>query len=295
MKTIDIRELAQNSPDFRCLSGSRLYGTNTETSDWDFRGFIFPPFEYLIGVKNFDCVELEGDSKIHNVSQFLKLILRGDPQCTELLFASPEHISILTETGQAILDLKDHLLSMSIFGRILGYSAGEWRKCMALKIVSKERSREKHDVISDIRTFWHPDKENMDEICRILDSFDEKTIVSSFSGVGQKRKQDIEEFGFCRKSAAHSIRLLGQLIEIMDTGKMTFPRPNASLLLDIRNGKYKKEDLQIMYDDLVHEAEDKKEKSCLPYKPNEKRVWEVYTELTATKLVNDERLKDFAS
>jgi predicted nucleotidyltransferase len=31
-----------NEPDFLAVSGSRLYGTNREDSDHDFRGFVMP-------------------------------------------------------------------------------------------------------------------------------------------------------------------------------------------------------------------------------------------------------------
>ena len=35
-----------------------------------------------------------------------------------------------------------------------------------------------------------------------------------------------------------------QLTELLLTGDILFPRPNANFLLDVRNGKYSKEELQ---------------------------------------------------
>lgn len=292
MKYEKLLQLAISSPDFLCESGSHLYGMSTPTSDYDLRGFVFSPFPYLIGVRKFKCQELEGDTKIYSTKAFLKLVLKGDPLCSELFYADEKHIKECSKWGREILNLKDDIISNTIYGRIMGYSNNEWRKAMGVKIVSKTKKREKGSIISDIREIWKPTKEKMDEIVKILDSFDEKKIVSSVSGLGSKRKKDIEEFGFCRKSAAHSIRLIKQIIELMETGKITFPRPDKDILLGIRNGTYTKEEVEEIYTEAVCKAEKARDKSILPDKPNEKKVWEVYLELVVDILADTNDLKN---
>lgn len=282
-----LKNKAMKSPDYKWVSGSRLYGMASKTSDWDIRGFIVPPFEYLIGVKQFKSIECDGDDhKIYNLQHFLKLALKGDPQITEGFFAPADNVLAISTVGKAIMGLKDSLISNAIFGRIMGYSTGEWRKAMAIKIVSKRWKKEKYEVINDIRNLWHPKKEAMDSIIEILEDLDEKNIISSQAGLGVKRKADVEKYGFCRKSAAHAIRLVKQVTELMLTGKMTFPNPDATMLLDIRNGKYTKEDLEALHKNVVETAEAARKKSVLPDKPDRKKVWGVYQDIVLDLIVN---------
>ena len=289
MKDEKLLEAKLQTPDLLCESGSHLYGMATPESDYDLRGFILPPFSYLIGVKKFDCQEMPGDKKMYSTAHFLKLVMKGDPQCSELFYASEKHIVECSEFGREILNLKEYLISNAIYGRIMGYSTGEWRKAMAVKMVSTRFNKSKKEIINDVRNHWNLKKEKMDEIIKTLESVDEKKCISSMAGLGVKRKNDIEKYGFCRKSAAHSIRLVKQLTELMETGNIIFPRPDKDLLLDIRNGKFTKEELEEYHDEVVSEAEAMRDKSVLPEKPNANKVWERYIELVVSFVVEDEQ------
>src|SRR5271157_5041419 len=46
------------------------------------------------------------------------------------------------------------------------------------------------------------------------------------------------EFGFDTKGAMHMLRVLGEGMELMTTGRITLPRPEAPFLRDVRNGVY---------------------------------------------------------
>jgi predicted nucleotidyltransferase len=84
---------------------------------------------------------------------------------------------------------------------------------------------------------------------------------------GQKncRRQDlVDKYGYDTKYAMHLIRLLGEGKELLEDGKITFPRPNKDLLIDIRNGKYTVEQIEGMAMELEFEAGAAAGKSPLP-------------------------------
>jgi hypothetical protein len=285
-------QVAVENPDFLCEAGSRLYGTSTPESDHDLRGFAFTPFEYLIGVNQFKMRDLGDDHKIFSVWRFLDLAMGGDPLLTEILFAPEDKIVKCTELGKGILELRDDIISNVSFRRIMGYSNSEWRKTIGCKIESKENKKDKDNVLNDIRNLFKPNKEQMDTIVGVLDQLDEKIMVPSFSGMGEKRKADMAKYGYCRKNAVHSIRLVKQVTELMKTATLTFPRPEAELLMSIRNGELTKDEVQAVYDDARTQAEEQRENSSLPDKPNRVKIHKYYTLMVADILNGDERFEE---
>ena len=80
------------------------------------------------------------------------------------------------------------------------------------------------------------------------------------------------KYGFDTKHGSHLFRLITEGEELLTTGHITFPRPDAELLLDIRNGKW-------TYDQLIEKVQDFENKfeylyiySILPKKPNRKKI-----------------------
>lgn len=116
-----------DNPDFLVLSGSRLYGTVIEGSDYDYRGFVIPPFEYLVGVYKFDQQVLKTpDKTVWSLIKYIELLLKGDPNCIELLFAPPENIINISPLGNRILNIKDSFLSKRLIPRVIGYAISEY-------------------------------------------------------------------------------------------------------------------------------------------------------------------------
>lgn len=79
-----------------------------------------------------------------------------------------------------------------------------------------------------------------------------------------QRPDLIERYGFDVKFAMHYVRLLGECREMLREHKVTLPRPEKELLIDIRTGKYTQNQVLEMGDDLAGECQQLLEKSDLP-------------------------------
>jgi len=87
-----------------------------------------------------------------------------------------------------------------------------------------------------------------------------------------KRSKSEEKFGFDTKHMSHLFRLMSEGEELLTTEFITFPRPDAEFLLDIRNGKYSYEELTDMIGDYDNKFDKLYETSNLPNKPNRKII-----------------------
>jgi hypothetical protein len=268
-------------PEYLAISGSNLYGTDTEESDIDSVGYVVPPFNYGLGGKEFTCKQLKTtDAKVYSLAYYLQLIISGDPLLTESLFIPKQLIVKSSSIHEKVLSLKSDLISNNIYNRILGYSRSEWRKAMGLKYVEEPRTKTEEEVIAHIRKTFFLNKEKMDSLISILMEDKESKLVSSIPSVGSRRKEEYEKYGYCVKSASHSIRLVEELYELITTGEMIFPRPNAEYLLDVKKGRIKKEEVDKVYHALVEKTEKVREDSVLPDQPNQKWIWSVCSEIT---------------
>ena len=112
--------------------GSHAYGTNTETSDEDFKGVAIPTKEYFLGaVKRFEQAELKApdpDAVIYDIRKFFNLAAECNPNIIEVLHTSPEDHLLVDPIGEIILDHKDEFLSRKIKHTFLGYSVSQLKR-----------------------------------------------------------------------------------------------------------------------------------------------------------------------
>lgn len=85
---------------------------------------------------------------------------------------------------------------------------------------------------------------------------------------GTKGKKLIELYGYNTKDAMHIIRVLGQCVEILETGELTLPRPNSVVLLEIKNGKWPIGEVQETAEALINDIKRLEEQSDLPKVPD---------------------------
>lgn len=117
--------------------GSHAYGTNTATSDEDFKGVAIPPKQYFLGTMHrFEQAELKApdpDAVIYDIRKFFNLAADCNPNIIEVLHTAPEDHFIVSPLGERILENKDAFLSKKIKFTFLGYSVSQLKRIQTHK------------------------------------------------------------------------------------------------------------------------------------------------------------------
>lgn len=275
-----------DNPDFLVKTGSHLYGVARPDSDIDYRGFVFPPVEFLVGLDRFEQKEFKypEDKIVYSYHKFVALLMQSNTHALETLFAPDNMVVATSKIAENLKEKRSLFVSKASFRPFWGFSISEWRKVKGTRIEVEKITPDEQRITDMIREVYKPDKVWMDEIVEVLMKNHTKTEVSSTRHLGEKRKLSIEKHGYSVKNAYHAIRLLHQGIELLSTGNMTFPRPEVNYLQDIRNGKLSLEDLEKEYERLMKELKLAEEKSPLPARQDRDKINKVLIEQSLLKI-----------
>ena len=113
-----------------------------------------------------------------------------------------------------------------------------------------------------------------------LNLFITQAAGASYGGFAKQQEKEFskmfsEDHPKKFKSAMHLIRVVTMGIEMLEGKGLHVYRPDREYLLNIRNGKYTKEELLSMYADLSAKFTYAKENTALPKGPDMKRVEEL--------------------
>lgn len=112
--------------------GSHAYGTNTATSDEDFKGIAIPTKQYFLGTMHrFEQAELKApdpDAVIYDIRKFFNLAADCNPNIIEVLHTDPSDHFIVDPIGEIILEHKNDFLSKKIKHTFLGYSVAQLKR-----------------------------------------------------------------------------------------------------------------------------------------------------------------------
>lgn len=119
---------------FLTRHGSHAYGTNTPTSDEDFKGLAIPPPKYFTGYLNvFEQAEFKHqvdgqDVVIYNITKFFKLAADCNPSIIEVLFTDPGDHVIRTPLSDALLERRNLFISKKAKHTFSGYATSQLKR-----------------------------------------------------------------------------------------------------------------------------------------------------------------------
>jgi len=287
---------------FECITGSRLYGTETPESDIDYRGVCIPPLNVLLDpFNNFDQKDSgfkEEDRTIYNLKKFMKLCADNNPNIIELLFIPKDKMLVCTKEWEYILTHKNLFISKKSKFTFSGYAFSQ------LKLIERHRKwflnppKNKPDrkdfglphnpivslawikAVKDTLSFDLLKDEYKEQIEKEKSYIASKTAWDNYlmwdKNRNPKRKPLEEKFGYDTKHASHLVRLMTEGEELLTTGKITFPLVNAEEILSIKNGKYSYDEIIEMADNFDKKFNELYNTSQLPHSANKKALTQVY-------------------
>lgn len=286
---------------FVTLAGSRAYGTSTPTSDYDYRGIAIAPQAHMYSyMHNFEQAvqNKPTDLVVYSLQKFMKLAADSNPNIIEILYTDPSAWVLSTPVFKELVDNRHLFLSTKARHTFSGYAISQLRRIKSHRdwLLNPPKNKptreafglsEANKVSKSVQGAF----ENISEkhgakfdahIMELLTA--EKryaaALVNYQQYVGWKKNRNASrasleaENGYDTKNAMHMVRLMRMCKEILSTGEVIVNRPDATELLEIRNGAWS-------YDKLIAWAEMMDEdiealyisgNSGLPTKPDHKAL-----------------------
>lgn len=282
---------------FKCLAGSRLYGTATPESDTDYRGVFVPPVLDLlnpfkeIGIQVF---HEEFDEQLYPVHKFFVMAEKANPNIIELFYAEN---MLSNPVWDLIRDNSDAFLSKRIKGTFLGYANQQLQRIdRHLKWVQNpptKPSRKEYGLPIDgkilnetqLGAIRHIPKEAFKE--EIYDGVQAEIAYAKHKSDWNAYQKWLRErnparaelerkIGYDAKHGMHLIRLYQQGLELAVTKRIEFPLKCAETLRAIRNCEVSLEELMQIKNDNEVRFITALDHSDLPDKPDRERLLDLY-------------------
>lgn len=310
--------MKQQETIFRIKHGSHLYGTNTPTSDLDYKEVHLPAGRDILMMRAKDAYSYgpskdvgeknqagDVDVQSFSVHKLLSMIKAGDIIGLEMLFVPDSCVEWCYPEYNYILEFREELLSRQVSGYIgycqrqaakygiRGSRVAAVRDAMNLFalfmdsggttakvgeypwLLEKFVATHEHSAIVDLENKGTGTMIKHFECCdrKVPYTVSVKEAHSIYKKVfdeyGHRSLAAEKNEGIDWKAMSHAVRVGNQAIELLNTGFMTFPRPEAEHLLNIKKGLVDYKEVAQELETLLKDVVDASAKSSLPEKPNE--------------------------
>ena len=289
---------------FECITGSKLYGTDTPDSDLDTRGVIIPPMEVMIDpFMRFEVKDgFDGEDRaLYDLGKFMNLAADCNPNIVELLFVPDQLVLFKKDVWEKVVAHRHLFLSKNVKHRFLGYAISQLEAIKRhrqwfIDPPDREPTRAEYGLeqTPSVSMAWlHSMKQTMNYQLLRPEFVEEIRKEEAYrdahrkwenyrmwqSKRNPKRRGTEEEYGYDTKYASHLFRLLSEGRELLLTGKITFPLPNAEWLLAIKNGLYDYDDILALAQDAESDFDRWYAESPLPDKPDRNALKSIYYDI----------------
>jgi predicted nucleotidyltransferase len=297
------KDFAEKNKILKIRNGSHLYGTNTDTSDEDFSGIFITNEDYYFGLYKYaengeadfsKIAKLDNgknskdaiDIKLYELRRFAKLAVENNPNIIEHLYVNKKNIIFCNEYGQQLLDNAHLFPSKRAYVPFKGYAHSQKHKMIikekhfmeltnAIEYFSKQYEISPNTLIVELRTdilkFANEDTHHFVigdlNFPKHLPVKKVKSILKERLSKVTNRIELVMKYGYDTKFGSHWIRLIQEGIDILNEGRLEFPLKNADLILDIKKGKYKIDELIKLGEEMLIQLDESFKKSKLPEEP----------------------------
>ncbi len=294
---------------FLTYGGSYAYGTNVEGSDIDIRGCALNSKADLLGMGDFEqVVDTETDTTVYAFNKLLTLLISCNPNTIELLGCKPEHYLVQTPIGKQLIDQRKMFLSRRVAISFGGYTNQQLRRlenalahdaypvevkerhimgsCENTIFTFPERYRSftpeqirlsvaqvdsRPQVVADIHMEQVPLRTLTGMVSELVE------ITRNYDKIHHRNKK--KDDAHLNKHAMHLVRLYLMCLDILEKEEIvTYRAADHDLLVDIRNGRYQREDhtFNSTFYDLLNGLEKRldyaREHTSLPEEPDLARI-----------------------
>lgn len=289
------------------VAGSHLFGTSTPDSDIDYKGVYLPSLDNMLMGERLEeihwCNRPKGESNQQGdvdlilvpLQTFLLGINEGNTLMMDLLFSlfnddalvvnnSDKFLQMMRTTYSAFLNRKAGKFFQMAVAQAAKYSVKSERYDEAVTILNTLKSLNQSEKLNTYTEYLEEefkdymyasfDKREEGLYLNVLDrlilmskvtSEATKVVQAAVDRYGKRVKEASENLDL--KSMMHAFRSCYEYLELMETGFITFPRPEVVKLKAIRNNEFSKDQLNSDLELLLSEVE-QKEKLLLPAEDN---------------------------
>ena len=115
---------------YKCLVGSRAYGTNFENSDFDYKGIYVQDIRDIVTFDYKEQIDESKDITYYEIKRFLELAMKSNPTMLEMLFT--EDFLIKDKCLDILFENKHIFLTKKCKQTFVGYAISQIKKAKGL-------------------------------------------------------------------------------------------------------------------------------------------------------------------